>query len=135
MLRTLVIVILMTPAAALAQGRQEILLGQTLSGALGPDDRTQYGRAFDDYLYSAVPGTQARALVRSSTMAADVNVYFYDHYFDILPLVAGGAAPKDSLEFTVPDVDLPTLVVIRVSTVAGDSGPSTGDYSIELSER
>ncbi len=135
MLRTLALVILMTPAAALAQERPAISVGQSLSGTLGPDDRTQFGRAFDDYLYSAVPGTQVRALVRSSTMAADVNVYFFDDYFDLLPLVTGGPEPDDAVEFTVPDSGSPTLVVIRVTTVAGDSGPSTGDYSIELSER
>ena len=67
MLRTLVIVILMTPAAALAQGRQEILLGQTLSGALGPDDRSRDGRPFDDFEYSAEPGSGLRVIVRSSS--------------------------------------------------------------------
>ena len=132
MLRTLVIVILMTPAAALAQGRQEILLGQTLSGALGPDDRSRDGRPFDDFEYSAEPGTELRVIVRSSSMAVDVNVYFFDEYFDLLPLESGGAAPEGEVEVTVPDAGFPTPVVFRVSTVAGDSGPSTGDYTIEL---
>ena len=135
MVRTLAIVMLLTPAAAQAQVPRDLLLGESLSGTLGPDDRTQFGRAFDDYLYSAVPGTQARALVRSSTMALDVNIYFFDDYFDLLPFVTGGPEPDDAVEFTVPDSGSPTLVVIRVTTVAGDSGPSTGDYSIELSER
>jgi hypothetical protein len=68
-------------------------------------------------------------------LAADLNIYFYDDYFDMLPLVGVGSALEDSLEFTVPDVDSPTLIMIRVSTLAGDSGPATGDYTIELSER
>ena len=109
--------------------------GQTLLGALGPGDRTQNGRAFDDYRYSAVPGAQARVVVRSRQLAADLNIYFYDDYFDMLPLVGAGSALEDSLEFTVPDVDSPVLIVIRVSTLAGDPGPATGDYEIELSER
>ncbi len=68
-------------------------------------------------------------------MAVDVNVYFYDDYFDIIPLIAGGSAPKDTLDFTVPEVDSPTLVVLRVTTLAGDPGPGTGEYTIELSAR
>ena len=133
MVRTLAILMLMTPAVGMAQ--EPIVLGQTLLGALGPGDRTQNGRAFDDYRYSAVPGAQARVVVRSRQLAADLNIYFYDDYFDMLPLVGVGSALEDSLEFTVPDVDSPTLIVIRVSTLAGDSGPATGDYTIELSER
>lgn len=133
MVRTLAILMLMTPAVGMAQ--EPIVLGQTLLGALGPGDRTQNGRAFDDYRYSAVPGAQARVVVRSRQLAADLNIYFYDDYFDMLPLVGAGSALEDSLEFTVPDVDSPTLIVIRVSTLAGDSGPATGDYTIELSER
>ena len=133
MVRTLAILILMTPAVGMAQ--EPIVPGQTLLGALGPGDRTQNGRAFDDYRYSAVPGAQARVVVRSRQLAADLNIYFYDDYFDMLPLVGAGSALEDSLEFTVPDVDSPTLIVIRVSTLAGDSGPATGDYTIELSER
>ena len=133
MVRTLAILMLMTPAAGMAQ--EPIIPGQTLSGALGPGDRTQNGRAFDDYRYSAVPGVQARVVVRSRQLAVDLNVYFYDDYFDMLPLVGAGSALEDSLEFTVPDVDSPTLIVIRVSTLAGDSGPATGDYEIKLSER
>lgn len=133
MVRTLAILMLMTPAVGMAQ--EPIVLGQTLLGALGPGDRTQNGRAFDDYRYSAVPGAQARVVVRSRQLAADLNIYFYDDYFDMLPLVGAGSALEDSLEFTVPDVDSPTLIVIRISTLAGDSGPATGDYTIELSER
>lgn len=133
MVRTLAILMLMTPAVGMAQ--EPILPGQTLLGALGPGDRTQNGRAYDDYRYSAVPGAQARVVVRSSQLAADLNIYFYDDYFDMLPLVGAGSALEDSLEFTVPDVDSPTLIVIRVSTLAGDSGPTTGEYTIELSER
>jgi len=133
MVRTLAILMLMTPAVGMAQ--EPIVPGQTLLGALGPGDRTQNGRAFDDYRYSAVPGAQARVVVRSRQLAADLNIYFYDDYFDMLPLVGAGSALEDSLEFTVPDVDSPTLIVIRVSTLAGDSGPATGDYTIELSER
>ena len=133
MVRTLAILMLMTPAVGMAQ--EPIVLGQTLLGALGPGDRTQNGRAFDDYRYSAVPGAQARVVVRSRQLAADLNIYFYDDYFDMLPLVGVGSALEDSLEFTVPDVDSPTLIVIRISTLAGDSGPATGDYTIELSER
>jgi hypothetical protein len=133
MVRTLAILMLMTPAAGMAQ--EPIIPGQTLSGALGPGDRTQNGRAFDDYRYSAVPGVQARVVVRSRQLAVDLNVYFYDDYFDMLPLVGAGSALEDSLEFTVPDVDSPTLIVIRVSTLAGDSGPATGGYEIKLSER
>ena len=135
MVRTLAILMLMTPAAGVAQQPRDIVPGQSLSGALGPGDWTQNGRAYDEYRYSAVPGAQARVVVRSRQMAVDVNIYFFDDYFDMLPLVAGGSAAKDSLEFTVPDVDSGTLVVIRVSTLAGDSGPATGDYTIELSER
>jgi hypothetical protein len=135
MVRTLAVLMLMTPAVGMAQEAQRIVPGQSLSGALGPGDRTQYGRAYDDYRYSAAPGTQARVVVRSSEIAADVNVYFYDDYFDFIPLIAGGSAPKDSLEFTVPDVDSPTLVVIRVTTLADDPGPATGDYTVTLSER
>ena len=133
MVRTLAILMLMTPAVGMAQ--EPIVPGQTLLGALGPGDRTQNGRAFDDYRYSAVPGAQARVVVRSRQLAADLNIYFYDDYFDMLPLVGVGSALEDSLEFTVPDVDSPTLIVIRISTLAGDSGPATGDYTIELSER
>ena len=133
MVRTLAILMLMTPAVGMAQ--EPIVPGQTLSGVLGPGDRTQNGRAYDDYRYSAVPGAQARVVVRSRQLAADLNIYFYDDYFDIVPLVGVGSALEDSLEFTVPDVDSPTLIVIRVSTLAGDSGPATGDYTIELSER
>ena len=133
MVRTLAILMLMTPAVGMAQ--EPIVPGQTLSGGLGPGDRTQNGRAFDDYRYSAVPGAQARVVVRSRQLAADLNIYFYDDYFDMLPLVGVGSALEDSLEFTVPDVDSPTLIVIRISTLAGDSGPATGDYTIELSER
>ena len=133
MVRTLAILMLMTPAVGMAQ--EPIVPGQTLSGVLGPGDRTQNGRAFDDYRYSAVPGAQARVVVRSRQLAADLNIYFYDDYFDIVPLVGVGSALEDSLEFTVPDVDSPTLIMIRVSTLAGDSGPATGDYTIELSER
>ena len=133
MVRTLAILMLMTPAVGMAQ--EPIVPGQTLLGALGPGDRTQNGRAFDDYRYSAVPGAQARVVVRSRQLAADLNIYFYDDYFDMLPLVGAGSALEDSLEFTVPDVDSPTLIVIRVSTLASDSGPATGDYTIELSER
>ena len=133
MVRTLAILMLMTPAVGMAQ--EPIVPGQTLLGALGPGDRTQNGRAFDDYRYSAVPGAQARVVVRSRQLAADLNIYFYDDYFDMLPLVGAGSALEDSLEFTVPDVDSPTIIVIRVSTLAGDSGPATGDYTIELSER
>ena len=133
MVRTLTILMLMTPAVGMAQ--EPIVPGQTLLGALGPGDRTQNGRAFDDYRYSAVPGAQARVVVRSRQLAADLNIYFYDDYFDMLPLVGVGSALEDSLEFTVPDVDSPTLIVIRISTLAGDSGPATGDYTIELSER
>lgn len=135
MLRTLAFLMLMTPAVGMAQEPRDIVPGQTLSAALAPGDRTQNGRAYDDYRYSAVPGTQARVVVRSRQLAADLNVYFFDDYFDMLPLVGGGLALEDSLEFTVPDVDSPTLIVIRVSTLAGDSGPATGDYTIELSER
>ena len=133
MVRTLAILMLMTPAVGMAQ--EPIVPGQTLSGVLGPGDRTQNGRAYDDYRYSAVPGAQARVVVRSRQLAADLNIYFYDDYFDIVPLVGVGSALEDSLEFTVPDVDSPTLIVIRISTLAGDSGPATGDYTIELSER
>ena len=133
MVRTLAVLMLMTPAVGMAQ--EPIVPGQTLLGALGPGDRTQNGRAFDDYRYSAVPGAQARVVVRSRQLAADLNIYFYDDYFDMLPLVGVGSALEDSLEFTVPDVDSPTLIVIRISTLAGDSGPATGDYTIELSER
>ena len=133
MVRTLAILMLMTPAVGMAQ--EPIVPGQTLLGALGPGDRTQNGRAFDDYRYSAVPGAQARVVVRSRQLAADLNIYFYDDYFDMLPLVGVGSALEDSLEFTVPDVDSPTLIVIRISPLAGDSGPATGDYTIELSER
>ena len=133
MVRTLAILMLMTPAVGMAQ--EPIVPGQTLSGVLGPGDRTQNGRAYDDYRYSAVPGAQARVVVRSRQLAADLNIYFYDDYFDIVPLVGVGSALEDSLEFTVPDVDSPTLIMIRVSTLAGDSGPATGDYTIELSER
>ena len=133
MVRTLAILMLMTPAVGMAQ--EPIVPGQTLLGALGPGDRTQNGRAFDDYRYSAVPGAQARVVVRSRQLAADLNIYFYDDYFDMLPLVGVGSALEDSLEFTVPDVDSPTLIVIRISTLSGDSGPATGDYTIELSER
>ncbi len=133
MVRTLAILMLMTPAVGMAQ--EPIVPGQTLSGVLGPGDRTQNGRAYDDYRYSAVPGAQARVVVRSRQLAADLNIYFYDDYFDMLPLVGVGSALEDSLEFTVPDVDSPTLIVIRISTLAGDSGPATGDYTIELSER
>ncbi len=133
MVRTLAILMLMTPAVGMTQ--EPIVPGQTLLGALGPGDRTQNGRAYDDYRYSAVPGVQARVVVRSRQLAADLNIYFYDDYFDMLPLVGAGSALEDSLEFTVPDVDSPTLIVIRVSTLAGDSGPATGDYTIELSER
>ena len=133
MVRTLAILMLMTPAVGMAQ--EPIVPGQTLLGALGPGDRTQNGRAYDDYRYSAVPGAQARVVVRSRQLAADLNIYFYDDYFDIVPLVGVGSALEDSLEFTVPDVDSPTLIVIRISTLAGDSGPATGDYTIELSER
>ena len=133
MVRTLAILMLMTPAVGMAQ--EPIVPGQTLLGALGPGDRTLNGRAYDDYRYSAIPGAQARVVVRSRQLAADLNIYFYDDYFDMLPLVGVGSALEDSLEFTVPDVDSPTLIVIRVSTLAGDSGPATGDYTIELSER
>ena len=133
MVRTLAILMLMTPAVGMAQ--EPIVPGQTLLGTLGPGDRTQNGRAYDDYRYSAVPGVQARVVVRSRQLAADLNIYFYDDYFDMLPLVGAGSALEDSLEFTVPDVDSPTIIVIRVSTLAGDSGPATGDYTIELSER
>ncbi len=133
MVRTLAILMLMTPAVGMAQ--EPIVPGQTLLGALGPGDRTLNGRAYDDYRYSAMPGAQARVIVRSRQLAADLNIYFYDDYFDMLPLVGAGSALEDSLEFTVPDVDSPTIIVIRVSTLAGDSGPATGDYTIELSER
>ena len=133
MVRTLAILMLMTPAVGMAQ--EPIVPGQTLLGTLGPGDRTQNGRAYDDYRYSAVPGVQARVVVRSRQLAADLNIYFYDDYFDMLPLVGAGSALEDSLEFTVPDVESPALIVIRVSTLAGDSGPATGDYTIELSER
>ena len=133
MVRTLAILMLMTPAVGMAQ--EPIVPGQTLLGTLGPGDRTQNGRAYDDYRYSAVPGVQARVVVRSRQLAADLNIYFYDDYFDMLHLVGAGSALEDSLEFTVPDVDSPTIIVIRVSTLAGDSGPATGDYTIELSER
>ena len=133
MVRTLAILMLMTPAVGMAQ--EPIVPGQTLLGALGPGDRTLNGRAYDDYRYSAIPGAQARVVVRSRQLAADLNIYFYDDYFDMLPLVGAGSALEDSLEFTVPDVDSPTLIVIRISTLAGDSGPATGDYTIELSER
>ena len=133
MVRTLAILMLMTPAVGMAQ--EPIVPGQTLLGALGPGDRTQNGRAYDDYRYSAVPGAQARVVVRSRQLAADLNIYYIDDYFYMLPLVGAGSAREDSLEFTVPDVDSPTLIVIRVSTLAGDSGPATGDYTIELSER
>ena len=133
MVRTLAILMLMTPAVGMAQ--EPIVPGQTLLGALGPGDRTLNGRAYDDYRYSAIPGAQARVVVRSRQLAADLNIYFYDDYFDMLPLVGAGSALEDSLEFTVPDVDSPTIIVIRVSTLAGDSGPATGDYTIELSER
>ena len=34
----------------------------------------------------AAPGTEARVVVRSDQIAADVNVYFYDDYFDFIPL-------------------------------------------------
>jgi hypothetical protein len=133
MVRTLAILMFMTPAVGMAQ--EPIVPGQTLLGALGPGDRTLNGRAYDDYRYSAIPGAQARVVVRSRQLAADLNIYFYDDYFDMLPLVGAGSALEDSLEFTVPDVDSPTIIVIRVSTLAGDSGPATGDYTIELSER
>ena len=133
MVRTLAILMLMTPAVGMAQ--EPIVPGQTLLGALGPGDRTLNGRAYDDYRYSAIPGAQARVVVRSRQLAADLNIYFYDDYFDMLPLVGAGSALEDSLEFTVPDVESPALIVIRVSTLAGDSGPATGDYTIELSER
>ena len=133
MVRTLAILMFMTPAVGM--GQEPIVPGQTLLGALGPGDRTLNGRAYDDYRYSAIPGAQARVVVRSRQLAADLNIYFYDDYFDMLPLVGAGSALEDSLEFTVPDVDSPTIIVIRVSTLAGDSGPATGDYTIELSER
>ena len=125
---------LLTPAASLAQEARDIELGQAVSGDLGPGDQVQNGRAYDDYLYGAVSGTQARIVVRSRQMAADVSIYFYDDYFDLIPLIAGGSVPRDSVDFIVPDVDSPTLVVIRVTTRADDPGPGTGDYTIELSE-
>ena len=121
--------------AALAQQAQDIEPGQPISGALSPGDRAQYGRVFDDYLYAAAPGTQAYVVVQSSEMAVDVNIYFYDDYYDLIPLIAGGSEAKDSLEFTVPDVDSRTLVVIRVTTRADDPGPATGPYTVTLSER
>jgi hypothetical protein len=135
MVRTLVILLLLAPATGLAQETQNIEPGQSLSGSLASGDRSQYGRVYDEYLYSAAPGTHTRVVVRSSDMAVDVNVYFYDDYYDIIPLVAGGSEAKDSLDFTVPDVDSRTLVVIRVTTLSDDPGPATGDYTIELSER
>ena len=135
MVRTLAVLMLMTPAAGMAQETREIEPGQSLSGALGPGDRAYDGRAYDDYQYSAVPGARARVVVRSGEMAADVNIYFYDDYFDLIPLIAGGSTAKDSLDFTVPEVDTPTIIVFRVSTLGSDSGPATGEYTIELSER
>ena len=92
MVRTLAILMLMTPAVGMAQ--EPIVPGQTLLGALGPGDRTQNGRAFDDYRYSAVPGAQARVVVRSRQLAADLNIYFYDDYFDMLPPGRCGLCPR-----------------------------------------
>ena len=46
MVRTLAILMLMTPAVGMAQ--EPIVPGQTLLGTLGPGDRTQNGRAYDD---------------------------------------------------------------------------------------
>ncbi len=132
MVRTLAILMLMTPAAGAAQAAPSISPGQSIAGALEPDDPTRAGRAYDDYQYSEVPGTRARVTVRAPAMAVDVNVYFYDEYFDLLSLVTGGPEPEDTVEFTVPDAGSPTLVVIRVSTLAGGSGPATGGYTIEL---
>ena len=66
MVRTLAILMLMTPAVGMAQ--EPIVPGQTLLGTLGPGDRTQNGRAYDDYRYSAVPGVQARVVVRSPSV-------------------------------------------------------------------
>ena len=83
MVRTLAILMLMTPAVGMAQ--EPIVPGQTLLGALGPGDRTLNGRAYDDYRYSAIPGAQARVVVRSRQLAADLNIYFYDDYFDMPP--------------------------------------------------
>jgi len=82
-----------------------------------------------------VPGTEARVVVRSDAVAADVNIYFFDDYFDFIPLIAGGSAAKDTLHFTVPDAGSPSLVVFRVTTLADDSGPAQGEYTIELSVR
>jgi hypothetical protein len=135
LVRTLAILMLMTPAASWAQVAAEISPGQSISGVLEQGDPVKVGRAYDDYQYSTVPGTRARVVVRSSTLAVDVNVYFYDEYFDLLSLASGGAEAEDTVEFMVPDAGLPTVVVIRVSTLAEDPGPGLGEYTIELSER
>ena len=135
MLRILALLMLLTSAAASAQQPVSIEPGQSLSGALGPDDRMRNDRPYDEYQYSAVPGTQVRVIARSRTMAVDVDVYFYDDYFDLIPLGAGGVEPEDTVDFAVPDAGSPTLVLIRVTTLADDPGPATGDYTIELSER
>ena len=134
MLRTVAALMLMTPAVGMAQESRDIEPGQSLSGTLSRGDPTQYDRAYDDYRYEAAAGTRARVVVRSSEMAVDVSIYFYDDYFDFIPLIAGGSAVKDSLDFTVPDVGTPVTLVLRVSTLADDPGPGTGDYTIELSE-
>lgn len=128
-------VMLIAPTAVTAQAAPEISLGQSLSGVLEEHDPTKADRPYDDFQYTAVPGTEARAIVRSPTMTVDVNVYFYDEYFDLLSLVTGGPEAEDTVEFTVPNAGSPTVIVLRVTTLAGDSGPAFGEYTIELSER
>ena len=129
------ILVLMTPVGGAAQVAPEISPGETLVGVLEEGDLAKDGRPYDDFQYTAVPGTRARATVRSGTLAVDVNVYFYDEYFDLLSLGGGGAEPEDTVEFTVPDAGSPTIIVLRVTTLADDGGPAFGEYTIELSER
>lgn len=135
MVLTLVVLVLLAPTLGAAQEPRDIAPGQTLSGTLSPDDLTQNGRAYDDYYYSAEPGAEARVVVRSGQLAADLEIYFIDGYFDLLFLDGAGSVPQDSLEFTVPDAGPLTIIVIRVLTLANDPGPGVGDYTIELSAR